>query len=403
MSRKIQLNQPPSVNILFKPTIVEPTQPSTSVTIKLVTDERAFEALEQQWGLLWSNTSTASPFNSFDWHDTWWSVFTSDKNRLQIWTVWDDNTLVGLLPMYTRGRGNGRSRTLRFLGTGESRTDEVATEYSDILVSPDYEDVVLPLAVQWLTSSSAWSRVDMRCMLDSALLLKALDTYKPDANRLNLHAGFRFRVPLDNQQTPLELMAGSNAKRVKRSLKAIDRDGGLLRASASQHGAIGNALNRLIRLNRERQGDKHRKSAFESQKFLRFHQRLCERMVPKGLADIHCYYLGETLLATMYCFYDKHTAYYYQSGFSTCSSNKYMPLTAAHLEQANSARDSHRRFYDLMRAELPSYKEAMASDKEPLFNVYLFGEMSAMKRYRLMRRMRRALVRNLRKVGIERH
>lgn len=132
------------------------------------------------------------------------------------------------------------------------------------------------------------------------------------------------------------------------------------------------AFHELGELNHERQAHMRRKSVFASPRFRQFHQTLCKRLHDTGAADIVRFHIGARLLAVLYCFYDTDTCHYYQSGFTRKDSNRFMPLTLAHLMEMQRSRDAGKRYYDFMRGEPPTYKEEFDCETSALLNVAMY-------------------------------
>ncbi len=369
----------------------------------LVTEPAEFAALSEDWNTLSERASSSCLFMSWDWHYTWWQVYSTHKDLLHIVKFTSDGQLVGILPMYIRQSSGLRTGTLMFLGTGEPREDEVATEYLDIVALQGYEDQVAESAVRWMSTCTSWKLVELRCMLQHAHLVRA---YRRLANEVFFDErpdGFRYQIDLSLTQVEhFERFPPSRLKRLKRSQNAIEKDGGLKQESVASADELSKAFRELTDLNHERQDAKQRKSVFASMQFRTFHRQLCDRIFDRGQANVHLFRLGANLLAVLYCFYDDHTCYYYQSGFTKRMANRYMPLTFAHLAEIQRNRDLGRRYYDFMRAMPPTYKEDFGCDTTPIYTTYLYCTANRMKLHHTKRRIRRALVTMLSYVGVKR-
>jgi len=79
-----------------------------------------------------------------------------------------------------------------------------------------------------------------------------------------------------------------------------------------------------------------------------------------------------------------------------------MPLTFSHLAEIQKNRDAGRLYYDLMRAEPPSYKEDFGCSTTPIVNSFLFCSNRSLRFFNAHRLLRRNLVALLAKVGITR-
>lgn len=327
--------------------------------------------MADEWRALSAKASTCF-FMSWEWHYTWWQIYSTQVDQLYLVRFTQGDELVGLLPMYANRSGLGLRRTLLFLGTGEAREDEVATEYLDVIAHPEHEVQVANAAIDWLCACEGWGKVELRFMLDDALLRQAYQR-RETVYFVERSVGFRYRVDLaQDEPAHMEKKSKSRQKRLERSRRALEKDGGLAQISVDSAVGLNNAFKQLTELNHERQATKLRKSVFSSDKFRAFHRQLAERIYDLNAVDIHQFRLGHKLLAVLYCFYDEHTCYYYQSGFSKREANRYMPLTFAHLAEIERNRATNRSYYDLMRAEPPSYKEDFGCETTPMVTTFLF-------------------------------
>jgi len=370
--------------------------------MSIVSDVDSFAEMADEWRTL-TNEVSASFFMSWEWHYTWWEVYSSPKDRLYLVRFTLGDKLVGLLPMYSRRQSFELRHTLMFLGTGEAREDEVATEYLDLIAHPIYQREITERAMDWLCGCEQWGVVELRFMLENALLVQAYKA-RESMHTIERNVGNRYRVDLElDESAHLALVSKSRSKRIERSRRALVRDGGLEQTSVSSINELSKSFDHLAELNHERQAHKRRKSAFASTRFNRFHRKIVERTFDKGGVNIHQFKLKHASLAVLYCFYDEHTCFYYQSGFTKRASNKYMPLTFAHLSEMQRNRESGRRYYDLMRAEPPSYKEDFGCETTPMLTTFIFCSKWRLRRFNLRKKMRRSIVAALRTLGIKRN
>ena len=370
--------------------------------LSIVSDTDTFACMADDWRAL-ARQASASFFMNWEWHYTWWQVYTKPGDRLYLVRFTLADKLVGLLPMYSRRVGFALSHRLMFLGTGEAVEDEVATEYLDLISHPDHRQSVADAAINWLSGCDKWGTVELRFLLDDALLVQAYRA-RADLVTIERDVGNRYRVPLElDEAAHLEKISKSQLKRMARSRRALDRDGGFEQMSVNSAVELNKAFHCLAELNHERQAHKRRKSVFASEKFNRFHRILIELNIEHGSANIHQFKLKHNLLAVIYCFYDDDTCYYYQSGFSKRAANKYMPLTFAHLSEIERNRAVGRRYYDFMRAEPPSYKEAFGCEATPMVTTFIFCSNWRLICFNARKAIRRILVRVLNTLGINRN
>ena len=78
------------------------------MSIELIRDLNGFRAIQDQWEELLANSRSDNVFLTFEWLDSWLTVF-SDQTELYLVLQWDGSTLGGAAPLVL-----GRSGRLTF-------------------------------------------------------------------------------------------------------------------------------------------------------------------------------------------------------------------------------------------------------------------------------------------------
>jgi CelD/BcsL family acetyltransferase involved in cellulose biosynthesis len=121
------------------------------VKVRIVEDQAEFLALAQPWRDLTARIS-GTPFQEFGWIAAWMrTVGTTGGRRLRLVTLWDETTLVAVLPVVVR-RYNG-VQLLEWIGAR-------VTDYCDAIIDPEID---AEMAVQML-----WEALDRRGGIDVA-------------------------------------------------------------------------------------------------------------------------------------------------------------------------------------------------------------------------------------------
>lgn len=361
-----------------------------------------FAALRMEWDHLHGQCENASVFMTWAWHHTWWSVF-GDNNELSLLCVRDNGKLVAMMPLYIRQFQWPRAQRVMFIGTGEGETDEVATEYLDALVTPEYAPTAISLMLNWLDEHCGDMYFEFQQVLEDSYLYQALQQKNNDWILAEKITGFRYRLDL-HKETDAIPMAQSRLKRVKRSLRAVERDGGIEQISVFDIPHMNDVLEKVSELSDQRQQHAGRvKSAFSSARFNQFHHRVLPLLYQLDGADVHHFYLNEELCAALYCFYDDTTCHYYQSGFEQSMANRYMPLTVAHLMEIQRNREAGRQYYDFMRGDAGSYKNEFNCETTPMVNIVRFPSQAYRRIHETFTIGRQRVVKELRRLGVARH
>lgn len=367
-----------------------------------IESESEFAALQDEWDALQHDNTNSSVFTSWAWHHTWWTVFSKDSDKLCIVCVRLKGELIGVLPLYFRTRSWPRPTHVMFLGTGEGDADEVATEYLDMVARPGMQMAAATAALEFLDLHGAKKRFEFQNLLSDSVLVSALRCRSDSWALQECDMGVRYRV---NLNTPFEElpMQPQKHKRVKRSMRAAEKDGGVEQRSIGNVADAQDILRDVSNLSDQRQQHaKRAKSAFASEKFNRFHHLLLPILFSKGSADVQLFYIKDQLAAALYCFYDNQTCHYYQSGFVQSLANRYMPLTLAHLMEIDRNRAQGRRYYDFMRGDTNSYKNDFVCEQTPMITMVRYPNVIDRVLHETFTMGRQFAVRLLRSIGVSR-
>lgn len=108
------------------------------MVIKVITNDSDFASLEKHWINLHGKMN-GTVFQSFFWNFQWWKFYKKENNELLIITVWNDNEIVGILPLF---KENIKIGPLKF---NRSRLLCVYQAYGEYepLINPEYKNIVI--------------------------------------------------------------------------------------------------------------------------------------------------------------------------------------------------------------------------------------------------------------------
>lgn len=372
-----------------------------AIQVQCVSDVAEFAELRTEWDQLHSQCEHAAVFMTWAWHHTWWSIF-GEGNELAILCARSNGELVGLMPLYIRRFSWPKASRVMFIGSGEGEADEVASEYLDALAAPGHKTTAVSPMLDWLNEHCADMCFQFQQLLEDANLVQALEDNNNDWVLETKKVGFRYRLDLETETSDIP-MNQSRLKRVKRSLRAVERDGGFTQTSVFDIQHINDVLKNVSELSDQRQQHAKRvKSAFSSERFNRFHRRVLPLLYQLDGADVHHFYLDDELAAALYCFYDDTSCHYYQSGFVQSMANRYMPLTVAHLMEIQRNREQGRRYYDFMRGDADSYKSEFNCETTAMVNIVRFPTQGYRRVHETFTIGRQCVVKELKRLGVSR-
>jgi len=347
----------------------------TEYTSRLITDVDTFTTLKYVWNSLLETSEYASVFQSWEWARTWWDCFSGTMDKPFIVLVYQDSQLVGIAPLFTRSRVGSPFSEIRFIGTGEPSDSEVVTEDLDLITERKHQSKVSSVVAErigkWLTLKAPFSRFICSDIDRERPIYTMLEYLK--SNYASTTKSTRVRFYWQQSSTKPIDVEPSRKKRLARSQRALEKDGGLKRCPSRSLEEAKKNYALLKGLHEQRWKSKGGSGAFGSSMFNQFHLTLLERLHSSGQVDIVMYNLQNKNLAALYCLYTPAKTIYYQSGFETESANRYMALTNAHYVEAEHNRLQGRFCYDFLRGTADSYKAGFGCASSPLYDVTIFG------------------------------
>jgi hypothetical protein len=355
-----------------------------SLSLKLIDSVEDFQSLEKNWNTLYDNCERSSIFSSWDWMFTWWEVFKDQFDReLFILALYQESELVGLAPFQICTPPSPKSliqgKTLHFIGNGEAFDDAIVSEFQDFIVSPEYESEMIQLVSEYLTKhSNKWNFADFEFLLKDALILQCFDDsnlsdtrYTNKINRYNMEYGVRFSIPkMDSFEQYQENMGKRWSKMFIKKGSKLSRHGEVTTVATESLDSINPALEQLAEMNSNRWMDRTGYCVFDSERFVKFHQKIMARLIPKNRAAIKTLYLDDEALASYYIFTDKAQVHYYQSGFHRKHGNKYSPLFLLICNEIGESIKNNQMFDFMFADDANSYKkEQYSCEHEPMYRL----------------------------------
>lgn len=189
-------------------------------TLKIITNESEFDALEPEWNLLFYNAN-ATVYQSFEWLRTWWKYFSKNNYHLNIILFYSSSGLVGIAPLFAaelKFGGINIIRRLQFIGRGLS-------DYVNFIIKPGNEQYVFERFSNYLASDSVkWDIFDVEDVSeDTELFQKLPDIIRKFKLRVISYQGnICPRVKLPSTQAELmNSMGTASSHNYKRKLKKL--------------------------------------------------------------------------------------------------------------------------------------------------------------------------------------
>jgi CelD/BcsL family acetyltransferase involved in cellulose biosynthesis len=351
-----------------------------SFICQVIDSQEAFHSQREQWNELVEQSSSCTFFMSWEWLDTWLSVYGDVVGRIIIILVREqDGGLVGAVPLYLvkEGKGSGAclsGRQLRFIGSGEDEWEEVASEYLDILSLPDREDQVCGfLLKEFAGFEFNWSQLNIENVLEDAVFLRKFIPLLMESGYhfSKILSGQRYRIGLPGSWQEYEVKLGKSMRRkVRQSRKRVhEMDDNKTEAIKN----IESGLSELVALHAERWKKKEEQGAFASPKFIAFHSEFMYRLLKNGGLRLRRTSIGNDLIGILYNIRFGNTESYYQSGFDLKGGSRIRPGIYAHMRAIEISIEEGVKYYDMMKGGDTSYKSEYQTELTPMFTVRLYN------------------------------
>jgi CelD/BcsL family acetyltransferase involved in cellulose biosynthesis len=183
-----------------------------SDTIRFVLSQRLAELPldRQQWNSLAAASNDASVFQTYEWFESWWQAFGSQRELFLI-TAWNRESLVGIAPLMIE-----RHRGLRYLEcVGSPNAD-----YQDFILGPQPEAVLAGLAAFLADQRGTWDMMAVRNLptesITSRKFPKLLNATGIDTTADELIACPTLEIAAQPEEVRRRLSAYSLRRRVRR-------------------------------------------------------------------------------------------------------------------------------------------------------------------------------------------
>jgi CelD/BcsL family acetyltransferase involved in cellulose biosynthesis len=305
-----------------------------------------------------------------DWLLTWWEVYGPLQGRqLRIGLFFDDNNLVGLAPFVWRRHFHRHClpfRRLEFLASGETEGHGICSNHLNMLAESGHEETVARRLVAALQAGrfGTWDEVVLPMMdADGPMPSLLADALRQAGLLVTTEAtGGAPYIPLPpTWDAYLKSLSRNHRHLVTRSLRAFDRWAGgpvcLERVASAADLERGKRI--LVDLHHARWEKDAQQGVFRSPYFLRFHDRIMERLLEQGALELCWLRIGGKPVAVLYAMVWDGKVYAYQLGRDPNLPSILRPGIVVMAHAIRAAIEVGRREFDLLVDE-SLYKSQLA-------------------------------------------
>ena len=269
------------------------------VNSRILSSPEEFRTLLPEWKKLYSECNDSTPFQHPDWLMAW--IYAFCPHRLLGVEVREGSRLIGFAPLLVYPR-NGE-QVLAFAGGGVS-------DYLGLLADPGRESLVIGQLLSTVQMLPDWDVIDLTDIHSSSCLLQShLFPTKPQKHDLC------FVLPLP--ASPDQLLEGLSKRqwanlRNARSRTRREQDVRFEVAPPEQSLAF---MDDLFRLHSKRWNGLGESGVLHEERVQRFHRAVAPGLVSAGMLRLYRMRAGDRVMAVVYCFFHRTSAFCYLQGF----------------------------------------------------------------------------------------
>lgn len=303
---------------------------------------------------------------------TWWDVYKTSSMELFIITLYVENRLVCLAPFYIK------EKVIYIIGSGEDESEEVSSEYLDIVCLPEYASLSAHMIANILSSNhgNIWNKFVAKYILEDSTLIRHFLPHMTDIGyrSIKYQIGFRFLIDLpENINSYIDSLKPKFRLKVNNRVNTVSTSECFSEKILDNSSEIEYFWNTLKNLHELRWRSKNKPGAFASEKFNRFHKKMIEHFLLEGNIQLLILYFHNKPMAAIYNFGIGKVIHYYQSGFDPAYAKKYSPGNTLIIKSIERAILANTGKFDLMVGPEDSYKREYAANKCIAYNVTIFN------------------------------
>ncbi|MFI1885723.1 GNAT family N-acetyltransferase [Streptomyces jumonjinensis] len=311
----------------------------TGLTVTLCRDPRAFARLRAEWDELQRRCSSATPFQSHAWLESWWLSY-GTAGRLRIVLVRLDGELIAAAPLMLVHRP---LPLLVLLGGAIS-------DYGDVLVADDHAGCATAALAHGLRRAARHTVIDLREVRPGAAAERLYDGWRGAKRRLA--DSVCLELPAAPMDELVKRLATHSAQRVRAKLRRIDALK-IEDRTVTEH-EVPDAVGHLLRLHELQWRGRGVTVEHLRPRFAEHLVRATRRMVRDGgaaLTEYRCE--GEVVAASVALFSGRLTGGYLYGAHPMLRERRVDVTTMLLRHDADLAARSGRAVVSLLRGEEP--------------------------------------------------
>ena len=298
------------------------------IKLELIDSIDAFQTLEPEWNKLLERSNSASVFLSWEWMYTWWDVYGKVNSDLAILLAYKDGVLLGIAPMCVTKKnllGFFPYRTVHFIGE-----QKVAADHLDIIVERGREIDICENFINYYLNKTDYDKIEMHSLRHDSSILETIRQWPETDNKyVSIRVGTVcpfIRLP-DSWEEYLLGLSRKTRENLRRRIRLIlEKLGGEL-VEVKDLSSVKEIFRKLVEQHQANWTSKEKLGSYGTMKFRLFHERLIEKLFPKGTILFHALKVKKEIIAVYYSFLMGGRLMFYSTGYDK-NWEKYSPGTA---------------------------------------------------------------------------
>lgn len=333
-------------------------------------------AIKVEWEEFYLNNSIDIPFINITWLTIWIKYYWQKNWQLKVLIGRSNDSIFTIMPMYIQIDKSIFSKSTMYpIGIGEPELKEVSTEYLDIIIKPEFEELTLKKIKKWILDLKV-DEIIWRGILQNSNVLNLFQSFdqtlrKPNATRYIVHI----------QSWSVKKLSKNMRSRYRRGLNQLSKLDAeikwIKKEDINQYWQIMKDFHQSRWLGRSNTG------ALCSEEFNQFHTEL-RRQSPENIA-MSAIWVNGIPIALHYYFMDSSTLYFYQSGWNE---NEYAHLSPGLLLHLWGIENTDKLYYDFMMGKkCDSYKAKFSPHQQSMHNVNFIFNPIKVNTYQVIKKL----------------
>ncbi len=306
-------------------------------------DSACLDRLKGTWQELVEQVPTATPFQTWEWHSTWFRFFGRSKKPYLL-SAYDGDDIVGLYPL---ARKAGAWYVLRSSGAGPS-------DYLQPIIRPGYKELVEEAFSDHLANQKDYSLIDLHQVRDDLSSLQIPDS-------VELEQGTCLVLDLPKTYDEYLAMLGKSLRYDVRKLDKSLFTAGRAKVEMVDESNLSQGLDILFEQHKKRWRKRGLPGAFLG-KTQDFHHVWGKLAIQQGWLQLGILSLDGSPIGAIYGMTKGSTVFFYQAGFDPIH-KAVSPGTLLVASLIRKAIEDGKNHFDFLRGDEP-YKRRWKPQRE---------------------------------------